>query len=88
MLTPREWEVLELLREGLSNDEIATRLGISYNGARYHVAEILSKLGVSSRGEAAAWQPEVATRRFAGIAVAAAVFHKVTWGKVAKLAGV
>lgn len=58
VLTPREWEVLELLRQGLSNREIAERLGISYDGARYHVSEILSKLGLSSRDEAAAWQPE------------------------------
>src|SRR5690606_5175065 len=34
------------------------RLNISFDGARYHVAEILSKLGVSSRHEAAAWRPE------------------------------
>ncbi len=57
ILTPREEQVLQLLREGLTNEAIATRLGISESGARYHVSEILSKLGVSSRQEAAAWQP-------------------------------
>ncbi len=41
ILTPREWEVLALLRESLSNDEIAQRLGISLAGAKYHVSEIL-----------------------------------------------
>lgn len=55
ILTPREWEVLELLRQGLSNPEIAVRLGISAAGARYHVSEILSKLGAGNRREAAAW---------------------------------
>lgn len=54
LLTPREQEVLELLRHGLTNQQIADRLGISMYGARYHVSEILSKLGVSSREEAAA----------------------------------
>ncbi len=58
ILTPREWEVLALLREGLSNEDIAQRLGTMERTARYHVSEILSKLGVSTRQEAAAWQPE------------------------------
>ncbi len=57
MLTPREREVLVLLREELSNEEIAQRLGISLAGAKYHVSEILGKLGVSSREEAARWEP-------------------------------
>ncbi|MCI0856925.1 MAG: hypothetical protein J4N98_09555 [Chloroflexi bacterium] len=57
ILTPREWEVLALLREGLSNDEIAQRLGISLAGAKYHVSEILGKLGVASRQDAARWEP-------------------------------
>ncbi|MCI0856344.1 MAG: helix-turn-helix transcriptional regulator [Chloroflexi bacterium] len=56
ILTPREWEVLALLRESLSNDEIAQRLGISLAGAKYHVSEILGKLGVASREDAARWE--------------------------------
>jgi DNA-binding CsgD family transcriptional regulator len=63
ILTPREWEVLALVREGLTNEGIAGRLGISESGARYHVSEILSKLGVGSREEAAAWRPEATGRR-------------------------
>jgi TolB protein len=63
LLTPREQEVLQLLRDGLTNQQIADRLGISLYGARYHVSEILSKLDVSSREEAAAWQPESAPTR-------------------------
>ena len=63
-LTPREWEVLRLIEDGLTNEEIAARLGISFAGARYHVAEIISKLGVSSRYEAVAWaQERSATQR-------------------------
>src|SRR3989304_10458302 len=52
ILTPREWEVLALVRRGLSNREIGRRLGISPAGAKYHVAEVISKLGVGSRQEA------------------------------------
>jgi len=58
VLTPRQWQVLALLREGLSNEQIATRLGISLDGVKFHVSEILGKLGVSSRNEAARWQPD------------------------------
>jgi DNA-binding CsgD family transcriptional regulator len=58
ILTPREWEVLELLRDGLSNEAIAARLGVSLDTAKYHVSEILGKLGVSSREEASRWRGE------------------------------
>ena len=57
ILTPREHEVLALLREGLTNPQIAERLSITLDGAKYHVSEILSKLGVSGREEAARWDP-------------------------------
>ncbi len=57
VLTPREWEVRELLRQGLTNRQIGERLGISLDGAKYHVSEIVGKLGVGDRHEAAAWQP-------------------------------
>jgi DNA-binding CsgD family transcriptional regulator len=56
LLTPREQEVLALIRQDLTNEQIGQRLSISESGARYHVSEILSKLGVESREEAAAWQ--------------------------------
>jgi DNA-binding CsgD family transcriptional regulator len=58
ILTPREWEVLALLRQGLNNEAIAQRLGISLDTAKFHVSEILGKLGVSSREEAARWEGE------------------------------
>jgi DNA-binding CsgD family transcriptional regulator len=53
-LSEREHEVLGLVRVGLTNEEIALRLDISVSGVKYHVSQILSKLGVSSRDEAAA----------------------------------
>jgi DNA-binding NarL/FixJ family response regulator len=51
-LTPRQAEVLELLREGLTNAEIAERLYVSNRTAEHHVAAVLTKLGVSSRHDA------------------------------------
>jgi DNA-binding CsgD family transcriptional regulator len=57
LLTPRQQEVLSLVREGLSNREIAERLDITLDGAKFHVSEILTKIGVTSRDEAARWSP-------------------------------
>ena len=53
-LTARELEVLELLAAGRSNGEVGSALFISTKTASVHVSNILAKLGVSSRGEAAA----------------------------------
>lgn len=52
-LTTRERAVLALLREGLTNAEVAERLGTAPNTVRTHVQNILAKLGVHSRFEAA-----------------------------------
>jgi DNA-binding NarL/FixJ family response regulator len=51
-LTPREWEVGELLRDGRSTNEIAERLGVSPVTVRRHVGLLLNKLGASSRESA------------------------------------
>ena len=53
-LTAREFEVLRLVAAGRSNREIAAELFISAKTASVHVSNILGKLGVASRGEAAA----------------------------------
>lgn len=53
-LSGREMEILALLAEGLSNKEIASRLGVSTGTIRTHVEHIFRKLHVRCRGEAAA----------------------------------
>ncbi len=54
-VTDRQLEVARLVAEGRSNPEIADALGVSLAGAKYHVSELLGRLGVSSREEIAAW---------------------------------
>jgi DNA-binding CsgD family transcriptional regulator/tetratricopeptide (TPR) repeat protein len=54
LLTPREREVLRLVARGMSNGEIGNELFITTKTASVHVSNILAKLGVSSRTEAAA----------------------------------
>ena len=56
VLTPRQQEVLTLVREGLSNREIGQRLDISTDAVKYHVSEILGRTGSGDRREAAEWQ--------------------------------
>ena len=58
VLTPAEWRVLEALREGGTNAEIAARLGVSTNTVRYHVSNMLAKLELRDRRALAAWRPE------------------------------
>jgi len=54
-LTPREYEIVRLIARGLSNREIADELVISPATAARHVANILARLGFSSRTQIASW---------------------------------
>jgi DNA-binding NarL/FixJ family response regulator len=58
-LTAREWEVVDLLYEGRTTDEIAGALVLSSETVRSHVKHILRKLGASSRSEAVAIAQEM-----------------------------
>jgi DNA-binding NarL/FixJ family response regulator len=51
-LTPRELQILRMLSDGLPNKSIATALEISEHTAKFHVGQILAKLGAESRTEA------------------------------------
>ena len=54
-LTSREREILERIAEGDSNKAIARTFGLSVHTVKRHVANILAKIGVSSRVQAAMW---------------------------------
>ena len=54
IFTPRQLQVLKLMIEGFNNRQIGKALGLSPYTARFHVSEIISKLGVSNRTEAVA----------------------------------
>ena len=53
-LTPRQVEILKLLRHGLSNKEIARELDLSPFTVRSHVSALMKNLGVSNRAAASA----------------------------------
>ena len=54
VLSPRELEVLRLVSQGLTNKEIAYRLGLSARTIQYHLNSIFNKTGTSTRSEAVA----------------------------------
>lgn len=54
-LTPREGEVLRLVRAGLANKQIARRLGISERTVKAHLTSTFQRIGVSDRTQAALW---------------------------------
>ena len=53
-LTPRHVDVLELVAQGFSNEEIAAQLGLRPNTVKFHISEIFRRLGVRNRIEAIA----------------------------------
>ena len=55
ILTPAEWRVVEFVRHGLTNRDIAERLGVSPDAVKFHVANVLAKLGFDSRADLRAW---------------------------------
>ena len=54
-LTPRESEVLALVRDGLANKQIARRLGISERTVKAHLTSTFQRIGVADRTQAALW---------------------------------
>jgi DNA-binding CsgD family transcriptional regulator/catechol 2,3-dioxygenase-like lactoylglutathione lyase family enzyme len=55
VLTPAEWRVVDAVRHGMSNGEIARRRGVSLDAVKYHVGNAVGKLGLSGRKALHAW---------------------------------
>ena len=58
VLTPAEWRVLDALRDGGTNADIAARLGLSADTVKYHISNMLAKLELPDRRALASWRPE------------------------------
>jgi DNA-binding CsgD family transcriptional regulator/catechol 2,3-dioxygenase-like lactoylglutathione lyase family enzyme len=55
VLTPAEWRVVEAVRHGMSNPMIARRQGVSVDAVKFHVSNVLTKLGLARRAELRRW---------------------------------
>lgn len=55
ILTPAEWRMVEMIRHGMTGPQIARRTGISTDAVKFHVANILAKLGLPGRAELRRW---------------------------------
>ena len=64
ILTPAEWRILDEVRTGATNAEIAIRLGLSPYTVKYHISNILGKLELRNRREIAGWRPQPERVRF------------------------
>jgi DNA-binding CsgD family transcriptional regulator/catechol 2,3-dioxygenase-like lactoylglutathione lyase family enzyme len=56
VLTPAEWQVVDAVRHGMPNREIARRRGVSVDAVKFHVANALMKLGLERRAELRTWR--------------------------------
>ena len=55
LLTPMEWTTVEWVRHGLSNRQIAARRGVSVDAVKFHVGNVLGKLGLDNRRQLRRW---------------------------------
>jgi DNA-binding CsgD family transcriptional regulator/catechol 2,3-dioxygenase-like lactoylglutathione lyase family enzyme len=55
LLTPKEWTTVEWVRHGLSNRQIAARRGVSADAVKFHVGNVLAKLGLANRRQLRRW---------------------------------
>ncbi|HCU76930.1 LuxR C-terminal-related transcriptional regulator [Leucobacter triazinivorans] len=56
VLTPAEWRIAHAVRHGMPNRMIARRQGVSLDAVKFHIGNILDKLGLDSRAELRSWE--------------------------------
>jgi DNA-binding CsgD family transcriptional regulator/catechol 2,3-dioxygenase-like lactoylglutathione lyase family enzyme len=83
ILTPAEWRVVEMVRHGMTNPEIAKRQDVSLDAVKYHVANALQKLGFSSRAELRLWD---GVRRGSNLSKMETTMQPLTLGPVGQIA--
>ena len=86
ILTAAEERVLEELRRGGTNAEIAARLGVTLDAVKFHISNMLGKLQLENREQLAAWRPEPRRRLFGLLALPGAlepVGRVLVWAGVA-----
>ena len=84
LLTPAEWRVVEAVRHGMSNREIARRRRISPDAVKFHVANALQKLGLKNRAALKRWNG--VAKSSAGFSKEAAMTQALQMGPVGQIA--
>jgi DNA-binding CsgD family transcriptional regulator/extradiol dioxygenase family protein len=83
VLTPAEWQIVEAVRHGLTNRQIATRRNVSLDAVKYHVSNALTKLGMTRRAQ---------LRRWTGVALRSSLHNRtetrdeMTFGPIGQIA--
>ena len=83
VLTPAEWQIADPVRHGLTNRQIANLRNISLDAVKYHVSNILTKLGLARRTQLRLWS---------GIALRSPIYNRqgkaemMTFGPVGQIA--
>jgi DNA-binding CsgD family transcriptional regulator/catechol 2,3-dioxygenase-like lactoylglutathione lyase family enzyme len=84
ILTPAEWRIVEGVRHGLTNGELATKCDLTLDGVKFHVSNVLLKLGLKSRRELRQWS---GVRADSALQISKGPEHWDDWtlGQVARL---
>src|SRR6188768_2348775 len=56
VLAPAEWRIVHFVRHGLNNRQIASRFGVSLDAVKYHLENIVGKLGLEGRARLKLWR--------------------------------